>query len=447
MSHNRRVATVLLSFLILSLFSFTAASAAPQFANPQFKNIWEYSDKRVDEIPGAGRGYTWGPNSFGIFTEDYIEGLNGKRQVQYFDKSRMEISTNGRFVTNGLLTKELVNGSRQDGDAKFTQLAPSTVAVAGDDNSGGGNAIAPVYSSFKAVVTFNPGENTAPNRVNQIINQIINKAGEVKPLDNPPAQVVIGSYEPLLGHNIPQVFLDFQNQNGLVWNGGNYIPAKVYTDNPTSNVFGYAIAEAFWAKAVVAGLEKDVLIQLYERRVLTYTPSNPAEFRVEMGNIGQHYYQWRYSQNGGTGGNPNPTAAPTSTPIPSTTSVVPTSTPIPTPTSVPVNIPAVNCLAAINSSVNQAQACVNNSSPSKNSNVTVYGRLVVGGQVIKNVAMDTTWEYKTTTSYCSGNSGSSGVASCTRSIGNASSGYRVYITIHFSYGGQSYSDVTSFVTQ
>jgi Tol biopolymer transport system component len=41
-------------------------------------------------------------------------------------------------------------------------------------------------------------------------------------------------------------------------------------------------------------VEKDVLVQLFERRVLTYTPSNPAGFQVEMGNVGQHYYRWRY---------------------------------------------------------------------------------------------------------------------------------------------------------
>ena len=49
------------------------------------------------------------------------------------------------------------------------------------------------------------------------------------------------------------------------------------------------------------------LIQLFERRVLTYTPSNPDAFKVEMGNIGQHYYTWRYASS------PTPTT-PTPTP-------------------------------------------------------------------------------------------------------------------------------------
>jgi hypothetical protein len=39
-----------------------------------------------------------------------------------------------------------------------------------------------------------------------------------------------------------------------------------------------------------------VLVQPFERRVLTYTPSNAPAWRVEMGNIGRHYYEWRYRE-------------------------------------------------------------------------------------------------------------------------------------------------------
>src|SRR5262249_955527 len=69
-----------------------------------------------------------------------------------------------------------------------------------------------------------------------------------------------------------------------------------YTDNPTANVFGLPVSEPYWTRAVVGGTEKWVLVQLFERRVLTYTPSNVDPFKVEMGNIGQHYYRWRYPQ-------------------------------------------------------------------------------------------------------------------------------------------------------
>jgi ABC-type transport system substrate-binding protein len=277
--------------LLLSLFQ-DQSIAAPNFANSNFRQLWEYSDKLVDEIPNPGRGFTWGPNSFAVLQEDYQEGVGGKRQVQYFDKSRMELATDGRTVTNGLLTKELVTGQQQVGNSAFVSRTPAITPVAGDSD----NANAPNYASFKNVITSQPGENTAPDKNNQIVNSAIDKAGNVTTLTNPPAQVTIGYYEPLLGHNVPTVFLDYQNIVGRVWNGSAYTNGRVYTDNPTANVFGLPISEPFWIKAKVGGVEKDILTQLFERRVLTYTPSNPDPFKVEMGNIGQHYYQWRYAE-------------------------------------------------------------------------------------------------------------------------------------------------------
>ena len=55
------------------------------------------------------------------------------------------------------------------------------------------------------------------------------------------------------------------------------------------------------------------MVQIFERRALTYTASNPAAFKVEMGNIGQHYFAWRYAS-----------GAPASTPTAGTTTPVAT---------------------------------------------------------------------------------------------------------------------------
>jgi hypothetical protein len=46
----------------------------------------------------------------------------------------------------------------------------------------------------------------------------------------------------------------------------------------------------------VAGTVQEVLLQCFERRCLTYTPGNDAGWQVEAGNVGQHYYYWRYDQ-------------------------------------------------------------------------------------------------------------------------------------------------------
>ena len=37
-----------------------------------------------------------------------------------------------------------------------------------------------------------------------------------------------------------------------------------------------------------------MLVQAFERRLLTYVPGNPPGWQVEAGNVGRHYYEWRY---------------------------------------------------------------------------------------------------------------------------------------------------------
>jgi N-acetylmuramoyl-L-alanine amidase len=279
---------------LLGVSSPQISRAAPNFASPGFQQLWEYSDKKVAGSPAPERGFTWGPVSLGVFQEKYLEGPGGQRTVQYYDKSRMELTHADQPVTNGLLTKELVSGKRQDGDNTFTQLAPSQLQVAGDSNLWGGNSNAPTYASFASLVTFMPGQHSAPDRTGQVIDQTVDKAGQVTKAPNPPAKLTYGLYAPTTGHNIPKVFAEYENLTGPVWDGSKYVVKKVFTDNPTVSVFGYPISEAYWTRVAVQGQERAVLVQLFERRVLTYTPSNPDPYKVEMGNIGQHYLQWRY---------------------------------------------------------------------------------------------------------------------------------------------------------
>ena len=129
---------------------------------------------------------------------------------------------------------------------------------------------------------------------------------------------------------------------------------------------------------------------------------------------------------------PLPTA--TATPVARSTNTVvptPTSTLAPTPT----NTPSVSV---------EVEAWVSNSSPSQYSTVRAYGKITQGGKGIAGVPMHTTWRYKTTTSYCDGSSGSDGVASCSRSIGRATKGHYVSISVRFTYEGQSYTASTGF---
>ena len=220
------------------------------------------------------------------------------------------------YVTTGLLVKEMVSGQRQDGDNSFVNLVPSTIQVAGDSNEDGlTNGVAPTYASFKGVGSF-VGQTTPVAPTGTVITSRIDKAGNVSTFAPPQAQPLSG-YDSVTGHNIANVFVNYSNLNGQVWNGTGFVNGPVFFGNPTY-VLGRPLTEPYWTRAVVAGVERDVLVQLFERRVLTYTPSNPAGYTVEMGNVGQHYYRWRYVVNAPATPAPTPTpvVAPTPTPTP-----------------------------------------------------------------------------------------------------------------------------------
>jgi hypothetical protein len=252
-----------------------------------FQQLWDRSDKAVADGQ-TSRSYTWGPSISGVLTEPYTQG--GSRQVQYFDKTRME-QTDGRPVTNGLLAKELITGLLQLGDTDFRQYIPNnSINIAGDQ---GTNLPNPTYASFLKVSSINQ-ENKVAERNGQNVTATINRDGSTG--DNPDLasryNVRDVYYDPNLQHNIPDVFWNYMNQTGPVYVNGAYTTDKVFDWLST---VGLPLSEAYWSRSVVAGTEQDVLVQVFERRVLTFTPSNPEAFRVEMGNVGQHYRDWRRS--------------------------------------------------------------------------------------------------------------------------------------------------------
>ena len=286
---------------VLFLIVPIADATVPVFNDSGFESTWARVDKPVQDGTTASRGYTWGPvapGTEGLTSETYNAQL---RKVQYFDKARMEVNNpqgNPKdlfYVTTGLLVKELVSGYRQDGDNTFTALPPSQVQVAGDTNEGGNNAIAPIYASFRNVGTFFQKENSRPKATGSLINSRINRAGTASTF-NPPEQRLLKGFDDVTGHNIADVFTDYGNLTGLVWDGSQYTSDNVFFGLPLY-VFGRPVTEPYWLRTLVKGQEQNVLVQLFERRVLTYTPSNPAGFKVEMGNVGQHYYRWRYVLN------------------------------------------------------------------------------------------------------------------------------------------------------
>ena len=265
-------------------------AAAVEIGDDAFYNTWSRTDLPVASNE-ATRTWMWGPAAFTSGMEEwYTEGAGNARVVQYFDKTRMEISTDPTadpnsiwYVTNGLLARELVTGQMQLGDNEFQELGPADVNVAGDATDPNG----PMYSSFTDLLDAAPLAPAAP------ITQRIDRAGAVTDDPGLASQNVIASELVVeTNHTVAAPFWAFMTSSGTVYENGQYVDGQMF-QNPFFAT-GLPISEAYWADVQVGGVQQLVLIQVFERRVLTYTPSNPAEWQVEAGNVGQHYYRWRY---------------------------------------------------------------------------------------------------------------------------------------------------------
>lgn len=250
-----------------------------------------YEPRRAfDELYGrsnraAEGSWVWGPRAWAERHEPNQESPGGYRMVRYYDKARMELSLSGEnpgtlwYVTNGLLVSEMVRGEAQYGLGSIQgcpgytpRPCPATIPVAGDPEQNP----APWYGAFEPYMA--PAPRRLGERVGAIFSPWVDGASQEQNASLATEPTTIVAYDEVTGHNVPRAFWRFMGRQPADW---------LY-------LFGRPITEAYWVRARVGGAEQWVLVQLFERRTLTYTPANPAAWQVEMGNVGQHYYQWRY---------------------------------------------------------------------------------------------------------------------------------------------------------
>ncbi|NOK61142.1 MAG: hypothetical protein GFH27_549307n125 [Chloroflexi bacterium AL-W] len=279
------------AFSIRSRGSEMINGAVEGFVDPSFATVWNRSDRPVAEqiVP---RSWMWGPRGLMARAENYTQSQSGMRQVEYFDKARMEINNpsgdedSSWFVTTGLLVVELVSGQMQIGDNNFVNRAPADIPIAGDAD----DANAPTYASFVNLIVEPTGDRTG-----QAVDEMIDRSGRISDYTgSQSSEIHLAHFVPETGHNIPDAFWDYLNAQGIVYENGDYQNNVLFDWVFT---LGYPISEPYWSTMRVGGEERDVLIQVYERRVLTYSPDNPEGWQVEMGNVGRHYYLWRYGEN------------------------------------------------------------------------------------------------------------------------------------------------------
>lgn len=280
---------------VLSMFlaGLPAHVAAEPIANDPFMRTWSRTDQPV--ASGAvSRTWMWGPEALTAGDwEAYAESPGGTRFVQYFDKSRMEITNPGApddglwYVTNGLLVVEMMTGQMQTGNTVFIQRAPAGVNVAGDPD----DTLGPTYATFQAVTPVTAGH------AQQAIVQVLSRDGTVS-VDQGKASYGVPTAEFVddTQHWIAGPFWDFMNATGMIFDGNANRQDKLF-QNPFYAT-GLPVSDPYWVSVKVGGLARDVLVQCFERRCLTYTPSNDPAWQVEMGNVGRHYYAWRYGGGG-----------------------------------------------------------------------------------------------------------------------------------------------------
>lgn len=277
MMRQGRRGALLITLLTIGMMTIAlvplVARGANQFASPAFAQQWNSVEAVIPNF--------WGPLATAREgqTEPYVEGTYngqpGTRLVQYFDKARMEQTTPDRPVTNGLLTVELKSGNLQRGDVSFEQHPSAQISIAGDQDTPG-----PTYASLNDL-----HEQVVHNRLSVDLGYDVATKTFVRVPPVRDAELEFAAYlsDPggRFAQDIPKAFWDFMQAIPGGW----------------LSTMGYPIAQAFGTNVQVNGVpDTFVVVQAFERRVLTYTPSNPDAFKVEFGNIGRHYDTWRYGQ-------------------------------------------------------------------------------------------------------------------------------------------------------
>lgn len=284
---------VLLFGSVLAAVQPLAAQTAPD-PGAVFEALWAHYDRPVVE-GRTNRSWTWGPAPLTPPTARMIwynfpvvMTTDSTITVQYWDKGVMEINDpqadprSPWYVTGGRLPVELMFGHQEGSDGTSRSWRDSYLTAIGDP--GGFPAYPDLQPLYQVPGQINPADIGKP--VVAMFNPDQTVSYEFTDYVNDPETVLVQGEN---NHGVPHAFLEFQRQQGLVWQDNGFTQQQVY--DPLY-IFGLPVTPAVWAYAQVGGVERPILFQVFERRVLSYNPANPPAFQVEMGNVGAHYYSW-----------------------------------------------------------------------------------------------------------------------------------------------------------
>ncbi|RIK47359.1 MAG: hypothetical protein DCC58_00165 [Chloroflexi bacterium] len=248
--------------------------------------IWQATDGPVADGSRV-RGWTWGPAALAATVEYSADSPAGVRTMVYYDKGRMDILVDAEspgstwYVTGALLVTQMLAG-KVPFTADWAVSRPSlAIAVAGDLDQP--NPL--TYAMLAPLASVNGwpldgGEvqgTTYPNRIGEEITAVVTPDGSVDPRGVLDAGIAVGAFDTVTGHNIAAPFVD--------WAARQAVDPLWLTGRP--------LTEPYWTQTLVGGEPERVLLQAFERRILTYTPGNAPGWQVESNNAGAHYRLWR----------------------------------------------------------------------------------------------------------------------------------------------------------
>lgn len=252
----------------VSLLPVQQAASAP-FASVAFEQLWS--------LQHEGELDPWGSTPLAWRIEPYADAAGGRRLVQYFDRGRMELQTRPgsglQEVTQGLLVWEMTTGQVALGDTLTVPLAPPVRAIDGGEL----DPQVPTYAGLSRVV-LQPAPDLSQRGVP--VDAWIDANGQVAVAD-PPVTVQLAQYVAATGHNLPRVTVDF-------------FARQPFGEASWVDVLGYPISEPYWSFYRHDGTALPSLVQVFQRRILVYTPTLPPQQRFTIPNSGRHYYRWRY---------------------------------------------------------------------------------------------------------------------------------------------------------
>lgn len=290
--------------------------AAGEQDRERIERAWSRLDLPVADLQ-TERTWVWGPEPItSVLGPESNLAPAGVHGAIYYEKARMQFpakASNGdlpELPANGRLVAEMLSGSVQLAVRQFTQHLASEINVVGD----AGDPDGITYDALSDLRT------SAPFDEGMTLDTMLLPDGALETVPELAEHgVTAGVLDSATNHRVASVFWEFLSSSGTVWDGESYVDGPLFTE-PLA-LTGRPLTEAYWVRALVDGAYRDVLLQCFESRCMTFTPANPEGWRVEFNNAGAHYLEWRAGFDGeadpgepelpiatfDTGDDPNPT--------------------------------------------------------------------------------------------------------------------------------------------